>query len=58
MPNDSVEGAMLAVAVGPTIENMVREGKLDAKKIPLFLKMIEIVCHDAPAHVPWDEFFA
>jgi glycerol-3-phosphate dehydrogenase (NAD(P)+) len=58
MPNDSVEGAMLAVAVGPTIENMVREGKLDAKKIPLFLKMVEIVCHNAPAHVPWDEFFA
>ena len=57
MPNDSVEGAMLAVSVGATVENMVREGKLDAKKIPLFLTMIEIVCHDAPAQVPWDAFF-
>ena len=58
MPNDSVEGAMLAVSVGSTVENMVRENNLDAQKIPLFLKMIEIVCHDAPAEIPWDAFFA
>ena len=58
MPGDSVEGAMLAVAVGPTVEAMVREGNLDAKRIPLFLRMIEIVCHDAPADAPWDAFFA
>ena len=58
MPKDSVEGAMLAEAVGPTVRNMVRAGALDAKKIPLFLHMIDIVCDNAPTEVPWDEFFA
>lgn len=58
MPNDSVEGAMLAVATGPTVEAMVLEGTLDAARIPLFLTMINIVCHDAPAEIPWERFFA
>jgi len=58
MPGASVEGAMLALAVGPTVEAMVRKGRLDAKRIPLFRTMINIVCHNAPAHIPWDRFFA
>jgi glycerol-3-phosphate dehydrogenase (NAD(P)+) len=57
MPNDSVEGAMLAVAIGPTIEAMVRAGKLDARRIPLLLRMIEIVCHNASTVIPWEAFF-
>jgi len=58
MPSDSVEGAMLALAVGPTVEAMVHAGKLDAKHLPLFLHMIDIVCHTASARIPWDAFFA
>lgn len=58
MPKDSVEGAMLAEAVGPTVRNMVQAGKLDAKRLPLFLRMIDIVCDDAPTEVPWDAFFS
>jgi glycerol-3-phosphate dehydrogenase (NAD(P)+) len=58
MPNDSVEGAMLAESVGPTVEAMLAAGQLDARRIPLFRTMIDIVCHDAPAELPWDAFFA
>lgn len=58
MPKDSVEGAMLAEAVGPTVRNMVNTDKLDAKNIPLFLRMIDIVCDNAATEVPWDDFFA
>ena len=58
MPKDSVEGAMLAESVGPTIRTMVQTGALDAKRIPLFLRMIDIVCDNAPTDVPWDAFFA
>ncbi|KOP27707.1 glycerol-3-phosphate dehydrogenase [Hapalosiphon sp. MRB220] len=58
MPNDTVEGASLALAIGQTVENMIKQGDLDAIALPLLRTMIDIVCHDAPATIPWDRFFA
>ncbi len=58
MPDDTIEGAQLAQAIGPTVENLVAAGKLDAAALPLALTMIDIVCHDAPVVFPWDAFFA
>jgi glycerol-3-phosphate dehydrogenase (NAD(P)+) len=58
MADITVEGAQLAQAIGPTVEQMVAEGRLDAASAPLMLKMIDIVCHDAPVEFPWDRFFA
>ena len=58
MADVTVEGAQLAQAIGPTVEQMVAEGKIDAASVPLMLTMINIVCHDAPVEFPWDAFFA
>jgi glycerol-3-phosphate dehydrogenase (NAD(P)+) len=58
MPEDTIEGAELAQAVGPTLEAMVAQGSLDGGALPLLRAMIDIVCHDAPVNIPWDEFFA
>lgn len=58
MPNDTVEGASLALAIGQTVENMIHKGDLDAIALPLLRTMIDIVCHNAPANIPWDKFFA
>ena len=58
MAEVTVEGAELALAIGPTVEAMVREGRLDATRIPLLRSMIQIVCNDAPVTIPWDAFFA
>ena len=58
MPNDTVEGASLALAIGETVENMIHKGDLDDIALPLLLTMIDIVCHDAPAIIPWNRFFA
>ena len=57
MPEDTIEGAELAQAVGPTLEGMVAQGTLDGAAIPLLRTMIDIVCHDAPVSIPWDDFF-
>ncbi len=57
MPNESVEGAMLAEAIGDTVHAMIRTGRLDARKLPLMLAVIDIVCHGAPVEIPWDAFF-
>jgi glycerol-3-phosphate dehydrogenase (NAD(P)+) len=58
MPEDTIEGAELAQAVGPTLEALFAQGSLDGAVIPLLRTMIDIVCHDAPVNIPWDEFFA
>lgn len=58
MPDDTIEGAQLAAAIGPTVEQMVAHGALTAAAIPLMLHMIDIVCHDAAVNIPWDDFFA
>lgn len=57
MPAETIEGAELALAIGPTVETMLAAGRLDRRKLPLLATMIQIVCHDAPATLPWDAFF-
>ena len=57
MPNESVEGAMLAEAIGDTVLAMIRAGKLDACKLPLMLSVLDIVCHGAPVEIRWEAFF-
>ena len=57
MAEDTIEGAELAMAIGPTVEQMALDGKLDANRIPMLRTMIQIVCNDAPVSIPWDDFF-
>jgi glycerol-3-phosphate dehydrogenase (NAD(P)+) len=58
MPDDTIEGAELAMAIGPTVEQMVADGVLDGERLPLLRTMIQIVCNDATVFIPWDRFFA
>lgn len=58
MPDDTVEGAELALAIGPTIEAMVARGELDGAALPLLRAVIDMVCHQAPPHISWGSFFA
>jgi glycerol-3-phosphate dehydrogenase (NAD(P)+) len=58
MPTETIEGAELALAIGPTIEHMVYRGELDGARLPLLRMMIQVVCNDETARVPWDSFFA
>jgi len=58
MPDDTIEGAELALAIGPTVEALVARGELDGAALPLLRTMINVVCRNAPARIPWDDFFA
>ncbi len=58
MADVTIEGAQLAQAIGPTVEQMVADGRLDGAALPLLRTMIDIVCHDAPVQLPWERFFA
>jgi glycerol-3-phosphate dehydrogenase (NAD(P)+) len=58
MAVETIEGAELALAIGPTVETMIAKGELDGRRLPLLRTMIQIVCNDAVARIPWDDFFA
>lgn len=58
MPTETIEGAELTLAIGPTVEEMIQAGQLDGRRLPLLRIMIQIVCNDALAQIPWDDFFA
>ena len=57
MADETIEGAELALAIGPTLEALVERGELDGAALPLLRTMVAIVCRDAPLAIPWDEFF-
>ncbi len=57
MPEDTIEGAELALAIGPTIETLIDQAELDGAVVPLLRTVIDIVCHEAPPKIPWDAFF-
>jgi len=58
MPDDTIEGAELALAIGATVTTMIAEGKLAGDRLPLLQTMLHIVCQDAPVTLPWERFFA
>jgi glycerol-3-phosphate dehydrogenase (NAD(P)+) len=57
MPEDTIEGADLALAIGPTVLNLVEQGQLAKNALPLMLRMIDVICNDALVRFPWDDFF-
>lgn len=58
MADETIEGAELARAIGPTVEKLIERGELAGPALPLLRTMIDIVTRDAPVHIPWDDFFA
>ena len=52
MPDDTVEGAELARALGPTLERMVETGRLPGAKLPLMGAVLDAINRDRP--LAWD----
>jgi glycerol-3-phosphate dehydrogenase (NAD(P)+) len=57
MPDDTVEGAELALAVGPTLAEWWTSGRLDPDAIPLSRALIDAICHDHPFAIPWPQLY-
>jgi len=56
MAKDTVEGAQLALDLGPTLEGMLASGALPAERMPLTAAIIATVCRDAPLELAFDRF--
>jgi glycerol-3-phosphate dehydrogenase (NAD(P)+) len=58
MQEETIEGADLALTIGPAIEALLQQKQLDPKALPLTMAIIQAICHDAPLQIPWEEFYA
>lgn len=56
MKADTVEGAELALAVGPTLERMMEEGALAKRQMPLTSAIIDAISRDHEFAVDWQRF--
>ena len=51
MPNDTVEGADLAIEIGSKVKS-----DFDIKTLPLMTSMINTICEQKPLKVDWKNF--
>lgn len=56
MPDDTVEGAELARALGPTLEHMVANGSLPGERLPLMKTVLDAVNRDRPLTADFGSF--
>ena len=57
MPEDTVEGAELALTIGKTLKQWLADKKMDGNSIPLATKIVEAICDNRPLQIPWNLFY-
>ena len=57
MPDDTVEGAELALVIGAAVKQLIENGKIDEKAVPLAVRIVEAVCDNQPLQIPWCMFY-
>ncbi len=56
MAADTVEGAQLALDLGPTLEAMMTAGTLPAAKMPLTRAVVDAICRDRPLTLDFSSY--
>ena len=57
MPDDTVEGAELALVIGAAVKQMIANGKIDENAVPLAVRIVEAICDNQPLKIPWNTFY-
>jgi glycerol-3-phosphate dehydrogenase (NAD(P)+) len=54
MKQDTIEGAELGIAVSDSIHAMIKTGKIDPRRLPLTLALLQTLTQNTPFNPPWD----
>ena len=57
MPDDTVEGAELALTIGETVKYLVEREEIESNAVPLAVAIIDAICDNQPLEIPWDKFY-
>jgi glycerol-3-phosphate dehydrogenase (NAD(P)+) len=56
LADQTLEGAELALAIGPTLDHLFQQGTLNPVVFPLAAAILDAICRDLPMQVPWTAF--
>jgi glycerol-3-phosphate dehydrogenase (NAD(P)+) len=57
MAGETIEGADLALAIGPALMQLQIEGKFDLDVFPLAKTIIDAICNNQLIEIPWKKFY-
>ena len=57
MPDDTIEGAELALCIGNTLKQLVEKKTIDGNAIPLAVSIVNAICDNQPLQIPWNLFY-
>lgn len=57
MPEDTIEGAELALTIAPTLRRLVDQKQIDRAAIPLGITIMDAICDNIPMQIPWGRFY-
>ena len=57
MPDDTIEGAELALVIGQTLKQLINKGTIVRKAVPLTESIVDAVCDNQPLLIPWSRFY-
>ena len=58
MPDETIEGAELALVIGEVLPRLFDAGRLDPERMPLGVSILEAVCENVPVNIKWDRFYS
>ena len=58
MPGETVEGADMAIALGPLLQRMLTDGRLPAERLPFFSNLVKALWKDLPLVIDPSEMLA
>jgi glycerol-3-phosphate dehydrogenase (NAD(P)+) len=57
MPDDTIEGAELALCIGSTLKQLVERNTIDGSAIPLAMSIVRAICDNQHLQIPWNQFY-
>ena len=57
MPDDTIEGADLALTMGTLVEKLIGTTQLEAEALPLAASILAAICHNQILTIAWDRFY-
>ena len=57
MPDETIEGAELALTIGKSFKTLLKHKKIDSVAFPLAVSIIEAICENQPMEIPWKKFY-
>ncbi|MGD9291157.1 MAG: hypothetical protein PVG74_26295 [Desulfobacterales bacterium] len=57
MPDDTIEGAELALCIGSTLKQLIERDIIDGNAIPLAMSIVRAICDNQPLDIIWSRFY-